>query len=207
VDEGPDADQDVSYQLDDFHIRWYADGELNASVNCLDRHLATRGDKTALIFEQDDPAKPAQHISYRELQARVCRLANALRALGGARRRPRHHLPADDSGSRCRDAGVRAHRRHPLGGVRRFAPQSIADRVHDCQSKLIITCRRRPARRQEDSAQGQRRCRTEAAGHEFGRDRSWSCAIPAPAVDMQMPRDRWYDAWSQVSPMHASRSE
>ena len=70
----------MSYQLDDFHIRWYADGELNASVNCLDRHLAMRGDKTALIFERDDPTQPAQHVSYRDLHARVCRLANALRA-------------------------------------------------------------------------------------------------------------------------------
>src|SRR5207342_2917769 len=81
----PTQVKDVSYQLDDFHIRWYADGELNASVNCLDRHLATRGDKTALVFERDDPTQPAQHVSYRDLHARVCRLANALRALGVAK--------------------------------------------------------------------------------------------------------------------------
>src|SRR5688572_9770622 len=80
--KAPTQIKDVSYALDDFHIRWYADGELNASVNCLDRHLAQRGDKTALVFEHDDPALPAERISYRELHARVCRLANALRNLG-----------------------------------------------------------------------------------------------------------------------------
>ncbi|MDQ3511335.1 MAG: AMP-binding protein, partial [Pseudomonadota bacterium] len=80
--KAPTQVKDVNFAPDDFRIHWYADGELNASVNCLDRHLSTRGDKTALIFEQDDPALPAEHISYRELHARVCRLANALRQLG-----------------------------------------------------------------------------------------------------------------------------
>ena len=78
----PTKIKDVSYRLEDFHIRWYEDGELNASVNCLDRHLEQRGDKTALIFEHDDPSKPADCIPYRELHARVCKLANALRSLG-----------------------------------------------------------------------------------------------------------------------------
>ena len=78
----PTQVKDTSFDADDFHIRWYADGELNASVECLDRHLAERGDKTAIVFEPDDPAGTAQRISYRELHARVCRLANALRNLG-----------------------------------------------------------------------------------------------------------------------------
>src|SRR3546814_2519432 len=68
-DRKPTRIRDVSYDLADFHIRWYADSELNASVNCLDRHLATRGDKTALVFEPDDPNAPAQHVTYRELHA------------------------------------------------------------------------------------------------------------------------------------------
>src|SRR5690606_10127583 len=84
-DRKPTKIRDVSYDLADFHIRWYADGELNASVNCLDRHLATRGDKTALIFEPDDPDAPAEHVTYRDLHARVCRLGNALRNLGVAK--------------------------------------------------------------------------------------------------------------------------
>ena len=68
----PTQVRDVSYALEDFHIRWFADGELNASVNCLDRQLATRGDKTALIFEPDSPDAPARHVTFRELHERVC---------------------------------------------------------------------------------------------------------------------------------------
>src|SRR3546814_10423746 len=70
----PTRVKDTSFDPDDFHIRWYADGELNASVECLDRHLAGRGDKAAIVFEPDDPSVAAQRISYRELHARVCRL-------------------------------------------------------------------------------------------------------------------------------------
>src|SRR4249919_2364467 len=74
--------KDTSFDPSDFHVRWFADGELNASVNCLDRQLAERGDKTAIIWESDDPAVPSQRVSYRELHARTCRLANALTRLG-----------------------------------------------------------------------------------------------------------------------------
>ena len=55
--------KDTSFALEDFHIRWYADGQLNVSVNCLDRHLAQRGDKTAIIWEADDPKTPSRRIS------------------------------------------------------------------------------------------------------------------------------------------------
>jgi len=73
--------KDVSFDAKDFHVRWYYDGKLNVSYNCLDRHLATRGDKTAFIYEGDDPAV-SQHVTYRELYTRVCKLANALKSLG-----------------------------------------------------------------------------------------------------------------------------
>src|SRR5690606_33849028 len=80
----PSRIRDVSFALEDFRIRWYEDGQLNVSVNCLDRHLAERGDKTAIIFQGDDPSE-SRRISYRELHAEVCRLANALRNLGVAK--------------------------------------------------------------------------------------------------------------------------
>ena len=73
--------KDVSFVRDDLHIRWFADGELNVSANCLDRHLADRAEQTAIIWEGDDPDDDL-HISYRELHERVCRLGNALRSLG-----------------------------------------------------------------------------------------------------------------------------
>ena len=72
---------DVSFDARDFRIRWYEDGQLNVAANCLDRHLAHRGDKTAIIWEGDDPGE-SERITYRELYYRVCRLGNALRALG-----------------------------------------------------------------------------------------------------------------------------
>ena len=78
----PTKIKNVSYDLSDFRIKWFEDGELNASVNCLDRQLETRGDKTALLFEPDGPDAPAQHVTYRELYERTCRLGNALRNLG-----------------------------------------------------------------------------------------------------------------------------
>ena len=73
--------KDVSFNEDDLHIRWFADGKLNVSANCLDRHLAERADQTAIIWESDDGTTDL-HISYRDLHERVCRMANALKALG-----------------------------------------------------------------------------------------------------------------------------
>ncbi|RPE80012.1 acetate--CoA ligase [Vulcaniibacterium tengchongense] len=189
----PTRIKDVSYRLDDFHIRWYEDGELNASVNCLDRHLAGRGDKTALIFEPDDPAKPAQRISYRELHARVCRLANALRALGVRKGdRVTIYLPMIPEAIAAMLACARIGAVHSVvfGG---FAPQSIADRIADCGSKLVITAdeglrggKKVPLKANVDAAlklPGTNSVETVLVVRHTG-----------AAVDMQMPRDRWYDA-------------
>jgi len=71
--------KDVSYSVSDFRIRWYADGTLNVAANCLDRHLASRGEQTAILWEGDDPAE-SRRITYRELHRDVCRFANVLTA-------------------------------------------------------------------------------------------------------------------------------
>jgi acetyl-CoA synthetase len=197
--QAPTRIKDVSYGLDDFHIRWFADGELNASVNCLDRHLATRGDKTALIFEQDDPSRPAQHVTYRDLHARVCRLANALRALGVAKGdRITIYLPMIPEAVVAMLACARIGAIHSVvfGG---FAPQSIADRVHDCGSKLIITAdeglrggKKVPLKANVDAAlklRGTNSVETVLVVRHTG-----------AAVGMQMPRDRWYDAVVEGQP-------
>src|SRR5690606_8217342 len=76
--------KDVSFDEKDLHIRWFYDGTLNAAYNCLDRHLATRGDQVAIIWEGDDPAKDRK-ITYRELHAEVCKFANVLKAQGVAK--------------------------------------------------------------------------------------------------------------------------
>ena len=73
--------KDVSFDEKDLHIRWYYDGALNASYNCLDRHLAKRGNQIAIIWEGDDP-KDTKNITYNELHEAVCRLGNVLKSLG-----------------------------------------------------------------------------------------------------------------------------
>ncbi len=78
----PTLADESSFAEADFQVRWFADGRLNVAANCLDRHLATRGAQTAIVWEPDDPAETPRHISYRELHADVCRFANVLRAKG-----------------------------------------------------------------------------------------------------------------------------
>ena len=189
----PTVIKDTSFDLEDFHIRWYADGELNASVNCLDRHLATRGDKTALLFEHDDPTLPAESISYRELHVRVCRLGNALRALGVRKGdRVTIYLPMIPDAVVAMLACARIGAVHSVvfGG---FAPQSIADRVADCGSKLIITA--------DEGLRGGKRIALKAnvdAALKLPGTNSVETVLvvrhTGAAVDMQMPRDRWFDA-------------
>ncbi|AZS81098.1 acetate--CoA ligase [Achromobacter spanius] len=135
----PTQIRDVNLLPDNFHIRWYADGELNVSVNCLDRHLETRGDKTALIWESDDPAIPSQRLTYRELHARVCRMGNALRRQGiGRGDRVTIYLPmiVDTVVALLACARIGAVHNVVFGG---FAPASIADRVRNCGARAIIT--------------------------------------------------------------------
>ncbi len=81
----PTRIKDVSYDLKDFRIRWFDDGELNASVNCLDRHLDTRGDKIALLFEPDSPDSPSYGVTYRELYERGASSATPCAASGSRR--------------------------------------------------------------------------------------------------------------------------
>ncbi len=189
----PTRIKDVSYAPEDFHIRWFADGELNASVNCLDRHLAERGDRVALIFEHDDPALPAESITYRQLHARVCRLANALRNLGvGKGDRVTIYLPMIPEAVIALLACARIGAVHMVVFAG-FAPNSIADRVADCNSKLVITAdeglrggKRIPLKANVDAAlklPGTNAVETVLVVRHTG-----------AAVDMQMPRDRWYDA-------------
>ena len=189
----PTRVSDVSFDAADFRINWFDDGELNASVNCLDRHLAEHGERTAIIFEPDDPAEPAQKISYRELHARTCRLANALRNLGvGKGDRVTIYLPMIPETAVAMLACARIGAVHMVvfGG---FAPQSIADRVQDCQSKLIITA--------DEGLRGGKhvplKANVDAALAMPGTNSVETVLVvrhTGGAVDMQMPRDRWYDA-------------
>ncbi|AZV92580.1 acetate--CoA ligase [Kerstersia gyiorum] len=135
----PTEIRDVSFLEEDFRIRWFADGELNVSVNCLDRHLAERGDKTAIIWEPDDPSQAARHVTYRELYERVCRFANVLRAEGVKKGdRVTIYLPmiVDAAVAMLACARIGAIHNVVFGG---FSPTSIADRIRDCGASVVIT--------------------------------------------------------------------
>ncbi len=130
--------KDVSFDLEDFRIRWFQDGQLNVSVNCLDRQLARRGDKTAILWEGDDPGESFQ-ITYRELYERVCQLGNALRSLGVTKGdRITIYLPMIPEAAVAMLACARIGAIHSVvfGG---FSPDSLAGRIADCASTLVIT--------------------------------------------------------------------
>jgi acetyl-CoA synthetase len=122
----------------DVSIKWFEDGTLNASASCLDRHLATRGDQTAIIWESDDPSV-SKHVTYRELHDQVCRLANAMKILGVARGdRVTIYLPMVPEAAVAMLACARIGAIHSVvfGG---FSPDSLVNRLQDCESTLLIT--------------------------------------------------------------------
>ena len=191
--------RDVSFDRDDFRIRWYDDGELNVAANCLDRHLVERGDKTAIVFEPDDPSAPAQRISYRELHARVCRLANALRNLGVRKGdRITLYLPMIPEAAVAMLACARIGAVHSVvfGG---FSPESLAGRIADCGSKLVITA--------DEGRRGGKPVPLKANVDEALRKPGTTCVETVlvvrhvgAAVPMQMPRDRWMEAVVEGQP-------
>jgi len=130
--------KDVSYEADDLHIKWYYDGTLNASHNCLDRHLETRGNQTAIIWEGDDPAEDAK-FTYRELHELVCKFANGLKSIGAKKGdRITIYMPMIPEAAVAMLACVRIGAIHSIvfGG---FSPDALAGRIHDCNSNIIIT--------------------------------------------------------------------
>jgi acetyl-CoA synthetase len=130
--------KDVSFAKDDLHIRWFADGSLNACYNCVDRHLETKGDDVAIIWEGDDPSRDLK-ITYNELHERVCKFANALKALGAKRGdRITIYMPMIPEAAISMLACARIGAVHSVvfGG---FSPEALAGRIHDCQSNIVVT--------------------------------------------------------------------
>lgn len=130
--------QDTSFNEADFRIRWFADGELNVSVNCVDRHLATRGDQVAIVWEGDEPGE-TRSITYRELHRDVCRFANVLKDLGAKKGdRITLYLPMIAEAAAAMLACTRIGAIHSIvfGG---FSPDSLANRIQDCDSRIVIT--------------------------------------------------------------------
>jgi acetyl-CoA synthetase len=131
--------KETSFHEADFGIRWFADGTLNLSANCLDRHLAERGDVSAIIWEPDDPAEDGRTISYAELHQMVCRFANALIANGvGRGHRITIYMPMVPEAAVAMLACARIGAIHSVvfGG---FSPEALAGRIQDCDSTLVVT--------------------------------------------------------------------
>ncbi len=129
---------DTSFDANDFRIRWFVDGTLNASVSCLDRHIEERGDQTAIVWEGDDPSH-SKCITYKELHAETCRLANALTGLG-VRKGDRVciYMPMIIEAAVAMLACARIGAIHAVvfGG---FAPQALAGRIDDCGASIVLT--------------------------------------------------------------------
>ncbi|HUY84635.1 MAG TPA: acetate--CoA ligase, partial [Steroidobacteraceae bacterium] len=190
--------KDTSFAADDCHIRWFEDGQLNVASNCLDRHLATRGDKTAIIWEGDDP-KLSERLSYRELHARVCQCANALRALGVDKgQRVTIYLPMIPEIAIAMLACARIGAIHSIVFAG-FSPEALGGRIADCDSSVLITAdegirggKRVPLKKNVDAALSIKG--TECVKHVLVVRRT------GVRVPMYAPRDRWYEELVDAQP-------
>jgi len=190
--------KDVSF-TGDVHIRWYQDGTLNISANCLDRHLATRGDQTAIIFEGDNP-NDSEHITYRDLHERVCRFANAMVNLGVKKGdRVTIYLPMIPEAAVAMLACSRIGAVHSVvfGG---FSPDALAGRIQDCGSSLLITA--------DEGLRGGRKVPLKS-NCDHALETCWSVknvvVIKRTGGDIHMVhgRDHWYhEITAAASPSH-----
>ena len=135
----PTKIKNTTFQYPDVSIKWFEDGVLNVAANCIDRHLAERGDDIAIIWEPDNPADQAEHISYRTLHEKVCRCANVLKSLGVKKGdRVTIYLPMIPQAAYAMLACARIGAVHSVvfGG---FSPDALAGRINDCDSAVVIT--------------------------------------------------------------------
>lgn len=190
--------KDVSFNKEDFHIEWFADGQLNLSANCLDRHLATQPDKVAIIWEGDDPSQ-SRTITFRELHQEVCRFANVLKQQGVKKGdRVTIYLPMIPEAAFAMLACTRIGAVHCVvfGG---FSPDSLASRIDDSQSTVVITA--------DEGLRGGKsvalKVNVDAALKLPGTEQVNSVVVvkrTGAAIDMQAGRDAWYEQlMSQVS--------
>jgi acetyl-CoA synthetase len=182
--------KETSFNEADFGIKWFSDGELNVSANCLDRHLATRADKVAIIWEGDDPSE-SRTITYRELHAEVCRFANVLKGLGVEDGdRVTIYLPMIPEAAMAMLACARIGAIHSVvfGG---FSPESLAGRIQDCDSKVVITA--------DEGLRGGKKVPLKAnvdkaIDHCPSVERVLVVRRTGSGVDMHPHRDVWYHA-------------
>src|ERR1700754_3864940 len=185
----PTKIKNTSFEYPDISIKWFEDGLLNISANCLDRHLAKRGDQTAIIWESDTPGVDGK-ATYRELYESVCRYANVLKAQGvkkGDRVTIYMPMVIDTAVAMLACARIGAVHSVIFGG---FSPDSIAGRINDCDSKIVLT-----------ADEGRRGGKTiplkknvdEALAKATGVHRVIVVKVTGNAVNMQAGRDVWYE--------------
>ena len=187
---------DCSFDEDDFRIEWFRDGVLNVAANCIDRHLAERGDQVAIIWEPDDPKEEPRRFTYRQLHAEVCRFANVLKGQGVAKGdRVTIYLPMIPEAAFAILACARIGAIHSVvfGG---FSPDALAGRIEDCGSTIVVTA--------DEGRRGGKRIPLKAnvdAAATLAPTLKRVIVVRATggAVDMG-PRDIWYhDAAAGVS--------
>jgi len=134
----------VNFSYPEVSIKWFEDGSLNVAANCIDRHLATRGDQTAILWEPDNPEEPTKYISYKELHENTCRMANVLKSLGVKKGdRVVIYLPMIPEAAYAMLACARMGAVHSVVFAG-FSPDALANRVNNCGSNLIITADEAP---------------------------------------------------------------
>ena len=136
--------KNTSFAYDDVSIKWFEDGTLNVSANCIDRHLEERGDQTAIIWEPDSPEEEAEHITYRQLHREVSIFANVLKELGvGKGDRVIIYLPMIPAAAYAMLACARIGAIHSIVFAG-FSPDALADRINGCDAKLVISADHAP---------------------------------------------------------------
>ena len=189
--------KDVSFQAPDVHIKWFYDGSLNASANCLDRHLKSRGDQTAILWEGDNPNE-SRTITYRELHEQVCRLANALKNEGIKKGDVvTIYMPMIPEAAVAMLACARIGAVHSVvfGG---FSPTALAGRIKDCDSNCLITADEgmrggKPVHLKANADEALKTCPTVNKVFVVSRTKT--------AVNWVKGRDvRYYKACSEASP-------
>jgi acetyl-CoA synthetase len=186
----PTKIKETSFSPEDIRIRWFADGTLNASVNCLDRHLARKADKPAILWEGDDP-RESRTVTWRELHDKVNRLANALKGLGvGKGDFVTIYLPVIPEVLVAMLACIRIGAVHSVV-FSGFSSEALAGRIADCRAKVLITAdeghrggRRLPLKQQADVA-------LESIAHQV--DHVVVVRRSGAEVPFTPGRDHWYD--------------
>ncbi|MCE8514734.1 acetate--CoA ligase [Ruegeria pomeroyi] len=142
--KAPTRIKNTSFAYDNVSIKWYEDGELNVSANCIDRHLETRGDQTAIIWEPDDPDAEAQHITYRDLHANVCKFANVLKEMGvGKGDRVVLYMPMIPQAAYAMLACARVGAIHSVVFAG-FSADALAARIDACGAAVVVTADEAP---------------------------------------------------------------